>query len=187
MKNNIYIGLSLMLILLSLSLYGLFRLYDTEKSELKRVTENITAILTDRANQQVLTVSELKTLYPKYDSLAKFLHIKSKDITNIIEMSYHFKDTTLIKTILKHDSVTEKRLFSFKENCYHFSGFINRDTIALTEKSVTDKLTTILYKDWRHRYFFKLIKIKPFYTAKVFSFCMQDTVCVENNIKIQEK
>ena len=187
MKNNIYIGLATVIAMLSLAVFGLFNLYNTEKSERKRVSENMIAVITDKAKQQELTVKELKTLYPKYDSLAKELGIKTKNITNIIETSYRFKDTTLVKTILKRDSITEKRLFTITEKCYRFSGFVDRDTIALTNKQVNDKLTTILYKDWKHKYFFKLIKTQPFYTAKVFSYCMQDTVSIENNIKVQHK
>ena len=187
MKNNIYISAAIVIAMLTLAVFGLFNLYSTEKQERKRVSENSIAVLTDRSKQQELTVREFKLFYPKLDSLAKKLDIKSKNITNIIETQYHFKDTTLIKTMLKQDSINERKLFSISSNCYRFSGFVNRDTIALTEKELTDKLTTILYKDWRHKYFFKLIKTKSFYRACVFSRCMNDTVSIENNIKIIDK
>ena len=67
MKNNIYIGLATVIAMLSLAVFGLFNLYNTEKSERKRVSENMIAVITDKAKQQELTVKELKTLYPKYD------------------------------------------------------------------------------------------------------------------------
>ena len=187
MKNSIYIGLITFLIILGMAIYGLFHLYNMEKDERKRVSENYIALLTGRSKQQDITVREFKTLYPKYDSLANALNIKAKTITNVIETRYNYKDTTISKTVISHDSLKEKRLFSINDKCYHFSGYIDRDTLALTEKQVNDNITTFLYKDWRHKYFFNLIKTKPYYTAKVFSKCVNDTISVENNIAVIHK
>ena len=187
MKTNIYIGIACVIAMLSLAVFGLFNLYITEKANSKRLSDNVTAILSDRAKQQELTVKEFKTLYPKYDSLAKSLNIKTKNITNVIETKYHFKDTTISKTIISHDSLNEKHLFSINDKCYHLAGYVDKDTIAITEKQVNDNMTTFLYKDWQHKYFFKLIKTKPFYTAKVYSNCLKDTISVINNIKISSK
>ena len=76
-------------------------------------------------------------------------------------------------------------MFTLNDKCYSFSGFVNSDTIGFTNKELNDKLTTFIYKDWEHKYFFKLIKTKPFYTAKTFSECLDDTVAIENNIVIK--
>ena len=45
--------------------------------------------------------NEFKKLYPKYDSIAKELNIKTKHITDVIDTKYRFKDTTLITSVLK--------------------------------------------------------------------------------------
>ena len=184
MKNKIIIGLIVLLVITGVSMFGLFKLYNFEKSERKRFSDNYAAILTNKANEQELTFKELKTIYPKYDSIAKELSIKTKNITNIIETRYHFKDTILTKSVLHKDSVSEKRMFTVSSKCYSFSGYVNSDTITLSKKEFKDNLITILYKDWKHRYFFNLIKTKPFYSAKTYSECMQDTVSIVNNIKI---
>jgi hypothetical protein len=182
-SNTILILLALLTICL-ISLYGLSKLYQHEKEERKRYNNNMIALIEDKNRQQALTVNELKSLYPKYDSLAKVLNIKTKHITNIIETQYRFKDSTIINTVLKKDSISEKAYFTLKEKCYNFSGFIKKDTISFTNREFSDNLTTFLYKDWEKKYLWGLLKFKPYYTSKVYSECMQDTISVINNIKV---
>lgn len=144
------------------------------------------ALIKDKSRQQELTVKELKDLYPKYDSIAKVLNIKTKHITNIVDTKYRFKDSTLSVTVLSKDSVSEKSYFNLNEKCYSLSGYIKKDSISFTKKEVNDKLTTFLYKDWEKKYLWGLFKFKPYYNAKVYSECMKDTISVINNIKIKE-
>jgi hypothetical protein len=167
-----------------IALYGLFKLYQHEKEERKRYNNNMIALIEDKNRQQALTVSELKTLYPKYDSLAKVLNIKTKFVTDIIETQYRFKDSTITNTILKKDSISEKAYFTLNEKCYKLSGFIKKDSISFTNKEFKDNLTIFLYKDWEKKYLWGLLKFKPYYTSKVYSECMQDTISVINNIKV---
>jgi len=185
-RNRIILVLALVVVLMFGSLTALYKLYQNEKEERKRFNDNYVAVMTDRARQQELTAKELKELYPRYDSLAKELSIKTKHITNIIETRYRFRDSVVTSTVLKKDSVSEKSFFTLKEKCYTFSGFIKKDSISFTNKEFKDNLVTFLYKDWKHKYLFGLIKIKPFYTAKVYSECMKDTIGIENNIKIKK-
>jgi len=187
MKNKILAGLILILVIMVAAMVGLYQLYYFEKSERKRFSDNFMAVLTNKANQQELTFKELKNLYPRYDSIARELGIKTKNITSIIETRYHFRDTTLTKTLLHRDSLTQKRLFTMNERCYSISGYVNTDTIVVSKKELNDKLITFLYKDWQHRYFFQLVKTKPFYTAKTYSDCLKDTISVENNIQILKR
>jgi hypothetical protein len=167
-----------------IALYSLFKLYQHEKEERKRYNNNMIALIENRNRQQALTVNELKILYPKYDSLAKALNIKTKFITDIITTQYRFKDSTITNTILKRDSISEKAYFTLNEKCYNLSGFIKKDSISFTNKEFKDNLTTFLYKDWEKKYLWGLLKFKPYYTSKVYSECMQDTVSVINNIKV---
>jgi len=185
-KNRIILILTAVVIICLIALYGLFKLYQHEKEERKRYNNNMIALIEDKSRQQELTIEELKKLYPKYDSLAKVLNIKTKTITDIIETRYQFKDSTLVSTILKKDSISEKAYFTLKEKCYSFSGFIKKDSISFTSKEFNDNLTTFLYKDWEKKYLWGLFKFKPYYTSKVYSECMQDTIQVINNIKIKK-
>ena len=184
-KNKIIVGLLIVIIASLLCLYGLFKLYQNEKAERKRYNNNMIALIEDKSRQQVLTLNELKKLYPKYDSLAKVLNIKTKNITDIVETQYRFKDSVITSTVLKRDSVSEKAYFTLKEKCYNFSGFIKKDSISFTTKEFKDNLTTFLYRDWEKKYLFGLLKFKPYYTSKVYSECMQDTISVINNIKLK--
>jgi hypothetical protein len=185
-RNRIIVVLALVVLILFTSLAGLFKLYQNEKEERKRFSNNMVALITDKSRQQELTVKELKELYPKYDSLAKELNIKTKHITNIIDTRYRFRDSTITSTVIKTDSVSEKAYFTLKEKCYNFTGFIKKDTISFTNKEFNDNITTFLYKDWDKKYLWGLIKFKPFYSVKVYSECMKDTISVNNNIKLKK-
>lgn len=185
-RNRIILGLAIVIVLMFGSLTALYKLYQSEKEERQRFGNNMVALITNKSRQQELTAKELKELYPKYDSLANVLNIKTKYITNIIDTKYRFKDSIITKTVLKTDSVSEKSYFSLKEKCYTFSGFIKKDSISFTNKEFNDNLTTFLFKDWEKKYIWGLIKRKPFYSVKVYSDCMKDTISVINNIKIKE-
>ena len=185
-RNRIIIGLVVVVLLLFTSLAGIFKLYQNEKSERKRFNDNYVAVLTDKSRQQELTAKELEKLYPKYDSLANVLNIKTKHITNIIDTKYRFRDSIITSTVLKTDSVSEKSYFTLKEKCYTFSGYIKKDSISFTNKEFKDNLTTFLYKDWEKKYLWGLLKFKPYYNSKIYSECMKDTISVINNIKIKE-
>jgi flagellar basal body-associated protein FliL len=102
-RNRIIIGLVLVVLLLFTSLAGLFKLYQNEKEERQRFGSNMVALIKSKSRQQELTVNELKELYPKYDSLAKELNIKTKRITNIIDTKYRFRDSIITSTVLKTD------------------------------------------------------------------------------------
>jgi len=112
LKNRILIGLVIVVLLLFTSLAGLFKLYQNEKEERKRFSNNMVALIKDKSRQQELTVKELKELYPKYDSLAKVLNIKTKHITNIIDTKYRFRDSIITSTVLKteHNNILIQRL-----------------------------------------------------------------------------
>jgi vacuolar-type H+-ATPase subunit I/STV1 len=185
-RNRVIIVLGIVVLFLFTSLGLIFNLYQSEKAERKRYNDNYTAVLMDKARQQELTAKELQKLYPKYDSLANELKIKTKQITNIIETRYRFKDSIVTTTVLEKDVISEKSYFKIKEKCYDLSGYIKKDSITFTNKEFKDNLTTFLYKDYERKYLWGLFKFKPHYTAKVYSDCMKDTVSVLNNIKIKK-
>ena len=101
------------------------------------------ALIKAKSRQQEITAKELKELYPKYDSIAKVLSIKTKFITNIIDTKYRFKDTTITKTVLKRDSISERKNFVIEKDCYNITGFVEKDTISITKKEFKDN---VLYR-----------------------------------------
>ena len=185
-NNRIILSLLAIIAVLSLSTYLMFKLYQNEKEDRIRYNNNMISLIESKNRQQILTINELKRLYPKYDSLAKELKIKTKFITNVIETRHKFKDTLVTTTVINKDSLSEKSYFNLNEKCYNLSGYIKSDSISFTKKEFNDKLTTFLYKDWEKKYLWGLIKLRPFYNIKVWSDCMKDTIGVENNIKIKE-
>ena len=174
------------ILVMSVVILFLFKLYKSEKEDRVRYNNNMISLIEGKNRQQILTVNELKRLYPKYDSLAKELKIKTKFITNVIETRYKFKDTLVTTTVINKDSLSEKSYFNLNEKCYNLSGYIKSDSISFTKKEFNDKITTFLYKDWEKKYLWGLIKLRPYYNIKVWSECMKDTIGVENNIKIKE-
>jgi hypothetical protein len=99
-NNRIILSLLAIIAVLSLSTYLMFKLYQSEKEDRVRYNNNMIALIKAKSRQQEITAKELKELYPKYDSIAKVLSIKTKFITNIIDTKYRFKDTTITKTVL---------------------------------------------------------------------------------------
>lgn len=174
------------ILIMMVTIFFLFKLYKSEREDRIRYNNNMISLIEDKNRQQILTVNELKRLYPKYDSLAKELKIKTKHITNVIETRYDFKDTLITSTIIKKDSLSEKSFFNLKEKCYNLSGYIKSDSISFTKKEFNDNITTFLYKDWEKKYLWGLLKFRPYYNIKVWSECMNDTIGVQNNIKIKE-
>ncbi len=185
-NNRIILSLLAIIAVLSLSTYLMFKLYQSEKEDRVRYNNNMIALIKAKSRQQEITAKELKELYPKYDSIAKVLSIKTKFITNIIDTKYRFKDTTITKTVLKRDSISERKNFVIEKDCYNITGFVEKDTISITKKEFKDNITTFLYKDWEKKYLWGLLKFRPYYNAKVYSECMRDTIGVTNNIKIKD-
>jgi hypothetical protein len=184
-NNRIIIGLVTLVLLCFLTIGLLFKLYKDEKAERIRYNNNMLALLENKSRQQELTINEFKKLYPKYDSIAKQLNIKTKHITDVIDTKYRFKDTTLITSILKKDSVSEKSYFNFTDKCYSISGFIKKDSVSLTNREIKDNLIIYKHKDWEKKYLWGLIKLRPFMSVKIYSECKKDTIQVINNIKLK--
>jgi hypothetical protein len=184
-NNRIIIGLVTLLLLCFLTIGLLFKLYKTEKEERIRYNNNMLALIENKSRQQELTIAEFKKLYPKYDSIANRLNIKTKHITDVIDTRYRFKDTTLVSSVLTKDSVSEKSYFTFSDDCYNISGFVKKDSVSLTNREIKDKITIFSHKDWEKKYLWGLIKLKPFMNVKVYSECKKDTIQVINNIKLK--
>lgn len=176
LKNNVLI-LGVIAIVLLLYLDNKYL-----RSEVSRLNNNVQAIKLDNARQQELTKSEFKDYYKHLDSIANKLQIKTKNITNVIVTKYNVKDTVIKHYVTKYDSITNSHHFDIQADCYTIRGYYNNDDITTTYITSQDKQDIFLYKAFKKRFLF--IKWSPYYTAKVYSECKQDTVSVIQNIKI---
>ncbi len=185
-----FISMEKIKLILQLAAIGLliYFIYDScnQRAERKIYEQNQLNYLTDGARQLTLTRAELKTLLANDQQLAGKLDtmgIKVRNVTNIIENTYHIKDTTITHNTFIHDQLTDRNYFNVDAGCFHISGYVTPDSIITQSKELNDKLTTFLYKDFRHRFWF--IKWSKFYTAKTWSDCKHDTIAVTRNIKIR--
>lgn len=155
-----------------------------ERKERIRFQTNMENLIQSNSDELLLTKKEIKELYPSIKKFVDSVGIKIRNVTNYITTDYHIKDT-MIKSYEVHDyTLTGVKSFDIKEGCWSLSGQIYPDTIMISKKEFADKLTTILYKDYRKHLWF--VKWDPYYTAKVFSKCLNDTVSITKNIKIKK-
>jgi hypothetical protein len=160
--------------------------YCNEKKNRKVYEQNQMNYLVDGSRQLQLTRAELKTLLENDQALAGKLDtmgIKVRNVTNIVENTYHIKDTTITHNSFYHDQITDRNYFDIDAGCFRILGYVTPDSIVTNSKELNDKLTTFLYKDFRRRFWF--IKWSPYYTAKTWSECKHDTISVTRNIKIR--
>ena len=181
--SNIKLILSvLLLIIASFSVYKLIKL--TDKIEILESNQEV--FLTNHNNDQItLTAKEFKKMLPELDSLVKTLKIKTKNITNVIDTKYSIKDTLIKNYSITKDSVSHTSRVYMNDGCFDFVGEIEKDTFRILTQSFNDRLVTFLYKDYKHKYIWGLIKTEPYFTSKVWSQCKNDTISVTRNIKIK--
>lgn len=180
-------NLKLLLQLAAIALLVYF-IYDScnQRAERKIYEQNQLNYLTDGARQLTLTRSELKILLQSDQRLAgkiDTMGIKVRNITNIVQNTYHIKDTTITHNTFIHDQLTDRNFFNVDYGCFKISGYVTRDSIVTESRELNDKLSTFLYKDFRHRFWF--IKWGKYFTAKTWSDCKHDTIAVTRNIKIR--
>lgn len=182
LKDKIYIVL--FIILLLIVVIGIRNHY---KKEVNRLKNNYEAVIEENGRQQEIKMKEYRKFYEhKYDSLAEVLEIKRKNIETIIVTKYNWKDTIVKKyeTVVDYNTEyhSEVDKFDILEKCYQISGEYFEGYVSINAIEFNDRLTTFTYKDHKKKFLF--LKFKPFYTTKVYSECKEDTIKVEENIKI---
>jgi len=152
--------------------------------EIKVLNKNYEAVVYDSHIQQSLTLSQYKKYNSDLDSLGKLLKIRPKDIQHVIQTKYVFKDSIQehVKYIYTKDTISKTINFIASKDCYTVRGTSSNDTVRLTKIELNDILTTFMYKTYEHKFLF--IRWSKYYTAKVYSACMHDTISVTRNIKI---
>lgn len=152
--------------------------------EKQRAKNNYEAILEDRAQQQELTLKELKQFYSEELDKLKQLGVKPSSVEHLVEISYNVIDTLVYRdTLIKvYDTVLMSDVFKFEveTNCNLISGYIQDDTINIDKIISQDSLLVALYQSKRC-----LFPKYRRYRAIVYSSCKGDTLQVVNNIKVK--
>lgn len=133
---------------------------------------------------QTLTKSELKKYHADMVKTLAEHGVKAKQIENIVNIRYHYIDSTIIKdTLIKIYDTTKNRFtkqFEIADKCFSMKGFVYDSNIVIKERSFKDSILISLYK--KRKCLFK----RPVYKAIAISSCSGDTLQILNNIKIQK-
>lgn len=152
--------------------------------EKRRLKENYDIELSkDHARQQTVDVQELKDYFAKEVETLKQHGIRARDVENIIEVSYHYRDTTIYRDTLIYiyDTVRSSKTADFcvETPCYNIDGRIVDDTLEIYGITAQDEILVSLYKERRKCLFGKrLVK------AIAVSGCSGDTLSILRNLKV---
>lgn len=152
--------------------------------ERQRVQDNWEAAVSDRSRQQTIDVGELKEYFHNEVETLKKAGIRPRNIENIVEVSYVYRDTTVYRDTLVYvyDTVRETRTadFSVDAKCYSVEGRIIGDTLEVYDVGMSDEILVALYREKR-KCLFQRQKVK----AIAISACSGDTLAVIRNLKIE--
>jgi len=147
-----------------------------------RLKQNQDALLANQSEQIDLTRREFKKYYHYEDSIAQKIDIKPNQVQNVIVNNYHYKDTSIIQfPLIPTKGDTLKFIAPIK--CMKVEGYTIDKKIIFTNETFNDKFHTFLYGVRPHKFLF--IKWgKWIVDSKTYSECLNDTVSVEKNLKI---
>jgi hypothetical protein len=153
------------------------------------LNHNYESVMSQHAIEQELTASQFVKYYHRYDSLAESLKIQPKTIQQVTVTKYVYQDKISVHDSIHYiytkDTVPNELKFIASKNCFSVSGTVIKDSVKISDIKVSDNITTFLYCAYDHKFLF--FKWGKYYTAKVYSACMNDTLSVTNNIKIVKK
>jgi hypothetical protein len=181
----------LIVALLGVIIYGQYKQNKRLIAEAAILNNNYTAVVSEQKRQQEITLKEFQTHYKKLDSLARLLNIKPKNIKNVIESKYTYKDTTVLTIKHKIDTVEQtiftsvKTPFLEQKGCYIIQGIADPMETLITNVTISDVFSTFLYEDYKRKFLF--FKFGRHIDAVTFSECANETIYTENNIKIRKK
>jgi hypothetical protein len=133
---------------------------------------------------------ELKTIYPKFDSLINEKGLKIKKVENITNVTHEYVVDTVSSVIIGM-SGEEKIDFKLEKDCFQANGTIdmintsiaipkdeiNKINIYLTDVKLNDTLTTFYFweREMKKIMFIRLRIGRKHYYAKTISACKGDT------------
>lgn len=152
--------------------------------EKRRLKENYYIDLSkDHSRQQTVDVQELKDYFAREVETLKEYGIRARDVENIIEVSYHYRDTTIYRDTLiyLYDTARGAKTADFRleTSCYNIDGRIIGDTLEIQEITALDEILVSLYKE-RRKCLFGKRRVK----AIAVSGCTGDTLAILRNLKI---
>ncbi len=156
-----------------------------------RISENnYIAVVDENSRLQELTVDQFRKYNYKLDSIAKNLNIKLKPGVQVVQSTYTYKDTvayriefkdSTIYNIIKGDTLK----FVAPKGCFEVSGMVTKQGVDIENVAIKDELTVFVnVKGYDKKFLF--FKWKPYYRAVVYSKCNNDTIHVEDYIKIKK-
>lgn len=154
--------------------------------EIDRLKNNFDIEITGRKDtQQTITPKELKKYFSDEVAKLKEYGVLAKNIENIVNVSYVYRDTMLYRDTLVYvyDTITNTKYapFSFDSKCWSIAGFIKDDTVGVDNVVFNDDILISLYKEKR-KCLFERRKIK----AIAISDCTGDTLNILRNLKIEK-
>ena len=154
--------------------------------EKRRIKENYDAEMRkDFSRQQKIDVGELKEYFRKEVETLKEHKIKPRDVENIIEVSYFYRDTTIYRDTLIYiyDTVKSAKTADFcvETDCFNIDGQIIGDTLEIYGITAQDEILISLYKE-KPKCIFGKRRIK----AIAISGCTGDTMAIKRNLLIEK-
>jgi hypothetical protein len=167
------------LIILLAAIFGLYKLWQSEKSERIRQQDNNNSLMLSHKQQMDLTLKLTKDEFKKFkpellQEIRDSLNVKSKQITNVTTNTYNYTyDTTKVPLTPQNDSI-----FKFKhkfDNCLSIAGRVdvfNKDLYFDTPE-MNYKSTSVAYWEKTKRFFF--IKYHKELFQKTYNNCTGET------------
>lgn len=152
--------------------------------EKRRIKENFDVeVRKDLSRQQKIDVGELKEYFRKEVETLKEHGIKPREVENIIEVSYFYRDTTIYRDTLIYiyDTVrsVKRADFCVQSDCYNIDGQIIGDTLEIYGITAQDDILISLYKE-KAKCLFGKRRVK----AIAISGCTGDTMAIKRNLLI---
>lgn len=153
--------------------------------EKRRIKDNYEAeVRRDMARQQTIDVAELKKYFADEVETLKKFGIKPRNVENIVEVAYVYRDTTVYRDTLIYiyDTVRSAKTADFcvQTGCFNIDGQIVGDTLEIRDIAAYDEITVALYREKR-KCLFERQKVK----AIAISGCSGDTLAVLRNLNVE--
>ena len=145
---------------------------------------NFRSAESNKAIQKELTWKQTNEFYNgKYDSIVKTLKVKKQRVTNIVDIKYSYKDSTILHTKFQTiELYKDRKFFTLDSGCLNIKGYVTTDSITVISKKYQDNLTLIMFEKYKWK--FLCFHGKKWMEAKIYSDCLKDTIEITNNIKI---
>lgn len=156
-----------------------------KNAELRRLRANYEVLATNSTSiQQNITRRELKEYFDRQLNELNKYGVRTRNIENIVEISYQYRDTLIYRDTLVfvYDTLKNYKFSTFDicTPCWSVFGKVVGDTIEVYDVSVNDDIIVSLYKE-KKKCLFEKRKVK----AIAISSCNGDTLKILRNLRIE--